>query len=483
MSAPADLREFISALEAKGELKRIPVEVSQDLEVTEVTDRCSKDPALNRALLFEKVRGQSAPILINAFGSMERMAIALGDPVESIADRLGSTIETELPVGLGDKIRKLGELSELVRFMPRTVKRAPSQEVVHQGDEVDLGRMPILKCWPDDGGRYITLPLVTTNHPVTGKRNLGMYRLQQFDRNTLGMHWQIHKGGAEHSRLAEATATRIPVSVSLGGPPVCVYAATAPLPPDLDELMFAGWLARCSVETVRCVTQPVEALAGAEYVIEGYVDPSEKRTEGPFGDHTGYYSLADGYPVLHVTAITHRKDPIYPATIVGMPPMEDWAIGKTTERIFLRLFQMVHSEVVDFDLPVEGVFANCVIISFRKKYPGHAHKIISAAWSTLQLSLTKFVIAVDHDCDVHDYRDVAFRALSNVDPTRDLTIAKGPLDVLDHSADHFAFGGKCGVDATRKWNSEGFLREWPPDIVMSDEVQALVSARWAEYGL
>ena len=484
--APRDLRGLVTALEGCAELRRVTAEVDADLEITEVVDRLSKaaDPGANLALLFERVRGHRVPVAINLFGSARRMAVALGaESLDAVADRLAALVSPELPRGVRAIAGRVRGAMEAAGARPRRVTQAPCQEVVRTGEAVRLSELPILRCWPEDGGRYVTLPLVITRDPLTGTRNVGMYRLQEYDDRTLGMHWQIHKGGAEHEERAAAQGRRIPVAVALGGEPAATYAASAPLPPGIDELLFAGWLMRGRVELVRGVTVDLDVPARAEIVLEGYVDPAERRLEGPFGDHTGYYSLADMYPVLHLTAITSRRDPVYPATVVGRPPMEDYWLGHATERIFLPLLRLVQPEIVDYHMPPQGVFHNCVIVSMRKRYPGQAAKVMFAVWSTMQLSTAKCVVVVDADIDPHDLAEVAFRALSNVDPRRDTVMVDGALDVLDHGGPGFARGSKIGIDATRKGRLDGYARDWPPDIVMDERVVALVTRRWEEYGL
>ena len=483
VTAPATMRDHIDAAEAMGELRRVTAEVSADLEITEITDRVSKAGAgANLGLFFERVRGHDMPVATNLFGSERRMALALGaSSLEEVGERLAALISPELPRGVRAVASRLRGAMEAAGAFPKRVERAPSQRIVLRGDDVKLTRLPILRCWPEDGGRYITLPLVITRDPVTGVRNVGMYRVQEYDDRTAGMHWQIHKGGAE--QMERAGTRRIPVCVAIGGEPAVTYAASAPLPPGIDELLFAGWLMRRRARIVRAVTCDLDVPAEADVVLEGWVDPGERRTEGPFGDHTGYYSLADEYPVLHVEAITMRDDAVWPATIVGRPPMEDYWLGHATERIFLPLLRMVQPEIVDYHMPAQGVFHNCVIVSMRKRYPGHAAKVMFAVWSTMQLSTAKCVVVVDADIDPHDLDEVAFRALSNVDPRRDTVIVDGALDVLDHGGPGFARGSKIGIDATRKGRLDGYAREWPPDIVMDPRIVALVDRRWREYGL
>lgn len=477
-----DLRDFISALERKNLLRRIKVEVDPVLEITEITDRVSK--AGGPALLFENVKGSSYPVLINAFGSFERMALALGvESLDEIGDRISELLSIqELPGGLWDKLKILPRLAEIASWAPKLVKNAPCQEVVHY-DDATLDIFPILKCWPGDGGRYITLPLVFSKDPETGARNLGMYRLQVFDGRTTGMHWHIHKNGAENYRKHQKMGKRMDVAVAIGGDPATIYAATAPLPRGIDEMLFAGFLRRQAVEMVKCLTVDLEVPAEAEIVLEGYVDLAEKRLEGPFGDHTGYYSLPDMYPVFHITCITHRKDAIYPATVVGKPPMEDCFLGKATERIFLPLLKLQLPEIVDINLPLEGVFHNCAIVSIKKSYPGQAKKVMSAIWGMGQMMFTKVIIVVDDHVNVHDMSEVWWRVFNNIDPKRDFLFVEGPLETLDHASPLPAYGSKVGIDATKKGPEEGHPREWPEEITMSDEIKQLVTARWQEYGL
>ena len=481
-----DLHEFVAYLERRKQLKRIKTPVSTDLEITEITDRVSKSRDKNYALLFENVQGFDIPVLINALGTEERMSWALGlNNLNELRDRMAGLVKPEVPEGMFDKLRKLGELSEVVRYRPKSVDAGPCQELVLTGDQVDLGKLPILKCWPQDGGRYITLPMVISRDPIKGIRNVGMYRLQVYDRNTVGMHWQIHKGGTEHQREAlRQGAQRLEVAVAIGSDPASIYAGSAPLPPGIDEIMFAGWLRHDRVEMVKCKTIDLEVPANAEIVLEGYVDPAEQRLEGPFGDHTGYYSLADQYPVMHVTAITRRRRPIYATTVVGHPPQEDYWLGKATERLFLPLMQLVVPEIVDVNMPAEGVFHNVVVVSIKKRFPGQARKVMYGLWGLMLLSLSKFVIVVDADVDVQDLGEVLFHVGSNVDPRRDTVVVEGPLDALDHSADHFAYGTKMGIDATRKDPVlDRFPRDWPEDIKMAPEIVELVDRKWKQYGL
>lgn len=475
-----DLQHFIEELDKRGELKRISTPVSNDLEITEITDRVSK--AYGPALLFENVEGYDMPVLTNAYGSFERMCYSLG--VEDLDD-IGAEIITflqppEIPTSMFDKLKALPKVAQIANFMPKTVKKGICQEVVHE--DPDLNTLPVLKCWPDDGGPFVTLPLVFTKDPVSGKRNVGMYRMQIFDSKTTGMHWHLHKHGADHYRGNQAKQQRMEVAVALGGDPAITYAATAPLPKDIDEMFFAGFLRKEPVELVKCKTVDIEVPANAEIIIEGYVDPTETRLEGPFGDHTGYYSLADQYPVFHVTCITHRKNPVYPATIVGKPPQEDCYLGKATERIFLPLLKMQLPEIQDMNLPLEGVFHNCAIVSIDKTYPGHAKKVMHAIWGMGQMMFTKLIIVVDKTVDVQNLSEVMWKVFNNIDAKRDLTIVEGPLDILDHASPMANLGHKLGVDATKKWPSEGYTRQWPDDIEMSDDVKAMVDRKWKEYG-
>lgn len=481
-----NLGEFVDYLDRRGQLRRVRAPVSAHLEIAEITDRVSKSRDHNYALLFENVRGYDMPLLINAMGNAERMAWALGmEDLEQLRHRMAKLIKPEVPRGFLDTVSKLGELSEVVRYRPRTVESGPCQELVLTGEEVNLTKIPVLTCWPDDGGPYITLPMVISRDPHRGSRNVGMYRLQVYDRQTIGMHWQIHKGGAEHQRLAlEKGQQRIEVAVAIGCDPASIYASSAPLPPGIDEIMFSGWLRRERVEMVKCKTIDLEVPAHAEIVLEGWVDPAEQRLEGPFGDHTGFYSLADMYPVMHVQAITMRKKPIYATTIVGKPPQEDVWLGKATERLFLPLIQLILPEVVDYSMPPPGTFHNLVIVSIKKRYPGQARKVMYGMWGLMLLSLSKYIWVVDEDVNVHNIDEVLFHVTSNTDPRRDCVFVEGPLDALDHAADHFAYGSKMGIDATRKHPTlDRFPREWPRDVEMAEEVVEMVTRRWKEYKL
>jgi len=480
-----DLREFIENLENRGELKRITEEVDANLEITEITDRVSKMKGKdNVALLFENVKGYDMPVLMNAFGSYERMSLALGvEKLDDIADELREFLK--LPyMTMQNKMNLVTLIPKIKRAInfPKYVKDAPCQEVVTE--EPNLDKIPILKCWPKDGGAFVTLPLVFTKNPATGKRNVGMYRLQKYDKNTTGMHWHIHKNGAENFRaIKEKGGDKIEVAVAIGTDPVLTYAATAPLPKDIDEMVFAGFLRHKSVELVKCKTVDLEVPATAEIILEGYVKVDEERIEGPFGDHTGYYSLADNYPVFHITCITHRKNPIYFATVVGKPPMEDCYLAKASERIFLPLLQQMIPEVVDINMPLEGVFHDCVIVSIKKTYPMQARKVMHAFWGMGQMMNVKMIIVVDAHVNVQDLSEVWWRVYNNIDAKHDLEIVEGPLDVLDHSSPMAKWGAKLGIDATKTWPEEGHTREWPDEIEMTAEIKKTVDEKWERLGL
>jgi 4-hydroxy-3-polyprenylbenzoate decarboxylase len=477
-----DLREFVRALEKAGELKRIPFEVDPHLEITEFADRSVKHGG--PAFLFEKPKGSSVPVLINAFASNKRMEIALEvDSVDEVARRITEFLEMRMPQGLLNKLKMLPKLAEIGAFFPKIVTDGPCKEVIKK-DGFALSDYPILHCWPQDGGRFITLPLVFSKNPETGKRNCGMYRLQVYDDRTTGMHWQTHKQGAEHHRrLIAAGKKRMDVAVAIGADPATMYSAILPLPPDLDEMMIAGFLRGKPVEMVKCEMSDIEVPANAEIVLEGYLELGEMRTEGPFGDHTGFYSLADEYPVFHITCVTQRKDPIYATTIVGPPPMEDFYMGKAIERIFLPLMRMQLPEVRDVCMPPEGIFHNLILISIRKSYPGHARKVMHAIWGLGQAMFSKCIVVVDEDVDVQNVSEVAWKALNNIDPERDIQFVMGPVDSLDHSSRLVNYGSKMGVDATKKWPGEGFTRPWPDVIKMSPEVQTRVDQLWMKAGL
>lgn len=481
-----DLREFINALESRGMLKRIKTPVDCNLEITEITDRVSKmEGKKNVALLFENVKGYDMPVLMNAFGSMERLALAFGvNDIEEIPNELREILR--LPyISLQNKMDLIHIIPTAKRAInfPKYVKKAPCQEVVIT-DNPTLDKFPILKCWPQDGGPFITLPLVFTRNPKTGKRNVGMYRLQKYDGQTTGMHWHLHKDGASNYRAyQEMGKDKIEVAVATGTDPVITYAATAPLPRDIDEMVFAGFLRKKSVEMVKCKTVDVEVPACSEIVLEGYVNIGETRREGPFGDHTGYYSLADDYPVFHITCITHRKNPIYSATIVGKPPMEDCFLAKATERIFLPLLQQTLPEIRDINFPLEGVFHDCVMVSIKKTYPQQAKKVMHAIWGMGQMMFTKMIIVVDEHVDVQKEKEVWWRVFNNIDAKHDIVMVEGPLDALDHSSPMAKWGTKIGIDATKTWPEEGHTREWPDEINMSDDIKKLVDAKWQELGL
>ncbi len=477
------LRDFVARLEAAGELRRIEQPLSTELEIAELSRRAMQaEPARNKALLFTNVRGHSMPVLTNLFGSARRMAWALHvEELETLRRNLAALLDTRPPEDLRSALKRGAELASAMRaagLKPRRVRRAPVQEVIER-EAPSLDALPILTTWPLDGGPFITLPQVITRNPRTGVRNVGMYRLQKVDERTLIVHWQRHKGGAEHERLArELGESRIPAAIVLGGDPACIWSASAPLPPDVDEYLLAGWLRGEPVPFVPCVSQPLEVPAEADVVIEGYVDLTDYRDEGPFGDHTGYYTPVERFPAFHVTAITRRREPIYPATVVGPPPMEDYWMGKATERLFLPLLQLFLPEVVDFSMPAAGVFHNLVLVSIRKRYPGHARKVIFGLWGLALLSLAKAIVVVDEWVDVQNPMEAAWQALGNVDWSRDVVITDGPVDQLDHASYREAFGGKIGVDATAKWPEEGYTRGWPQVARMDEAVVERMAALW-----
>ncbi|RUM33963.1 MAG: menaquinone biosynthesis decarboxylase [Archaeoglobus sp.] len=474
-----DLREFIEKLEREGELARVTQEFSPILEITEIADRVVKSGG--KAILFEKPKGYSIPVLINAFGTEKRMKIALEvERFEEIGEKLVELTKFR-PSSLLDGIKSLGAIKDVAAFIPKTVKskKAPCKEVV---EEPDLKKFPILKCWPKDGGKFITLPVVITRDPETGELNAGMYRMQVFDSKTTGMHWQIHKHGALHlKKLIEKGDKKLEVAVAIGVDPAILYASTAPIPENLSEFMFAGFIRGKRVKLVECETVDLKVPATAEIVLEGYVKADEFRIEGPFGDHTGYYTPPEPYPVFHVECVTRREDPIYHATVVGKPPMEDAWLGKATERIFLPLIRVIHPEIVDINLPVEAAFHNLAIVSIRKRYPGHAKKVMFALWSMGMLSLTKTVIVVDDDVNVQNLKEVLWAVMSRFDPAKDAIIVPScPIDSLDHSTYMPNLGGKLGIDATKKWKDEGFAREWPEVVEMSREVKEKIDGFWEE---
>ncbi|MHB9130902.1 MAG: menaquinone biosynthesis decarboxylase [Armatimonadota bacterium] len=473
------LADFVAQLEKRGELLRVTAEVDPYLEITELADRLVKRGG--PALLIEHPKGAAFPLAIGLYGTMARAEFALGSSMEQLMERMRGWVRTEPPTTMVDKLKQLPRLAQLAGYLPKTVSSAACQQVVMETP--DLTKLPVMTCWPGDGGPFFTLPMVFTKDPETGKRNCGMYRMQVFDGQTTGMHWQIHKTGARHYAIHEARNERMPVAVAVGGDPAITYSSTAPLPDGVDEMIFAGFLRERPVEMVRCKTCDLEVPADVDFVIEGYVDPVERRREGPFGDHTGYYSLADDYPVFHVTCITHRRDAIYPSTIVGRPPMEDGYLGKITERLFLPLLQMMVPEIVDLNLPIAGAFHNLAIVSINKQYPGHARKVMHAIWGLGQLSNTKTVIVVDHEVNVQDIDEVIWRVGNHIDPERDTQFTLGPVDVLDHASRMPAYGSKMGIDATKKWPGEGFTREWPEEIRMSDEVIHHVDNLWKSLNL
>ncbi len=474
------LDEFIDRLEQAGELIRIKTPVSADLEIAEITDRVSKLPlAHNKALLFENVEGSRFPLVINLFGHPRRMAWALGaEDLDELNQRLGKLIDPRLPKGMNAVMNRAGEMLGALRSIglgPSVTKNAPVQEVVIT-ENPDVNIFPILKCWPHDGGKYITLTSVITREPDTGTRNVGMYRVQVYDGQTLGLHWQRHKGGREHQQVAQETGkTKIPVAIALGGDPAAMWCGSAPLPPNIDEYLLAGWLRGKPVQFVKCVTQDLEVPADAEIVIEGWFDPNEQRMEGPFGDHTGFYTPQDLFPVMHVTAITHRQDAIYPTTIVGKPPQEDVWMGKATERLFLPLMKLFMGEIVDMNMPPEGIFHNLVIVSIKKRFPGHAQKVMYGLWGLGLMMLAKCLMIVDADVDAQNLETVARQVVENVDWRRDVTLVDGPVDQLDHSAIRDSYGGKIGIDATRKPGRAPFPQAMP---VNREAVTALIGDQW-----
>lgn len=474
--AYSSLREFMERLEREGELRRISIEVDPELEITEFADREMKRPDGGKALLFERPKGSKFPLLINAFGSRKRMAMALGvESVEKIAEEIGALMKAKPPTSFKQALSLIGQALDLRHAKPKLVSSGPCKEVVHKpGNGFSLDDLPILKCWPKDGGRFITLPVVITKDPDTGERNLGMYRMQKLDGWKTAMHWQLHKIGARHGRRAAELGQKIPVAVCLGGDPSYTFGAVAPLPDGLDEILFAGFLRKKSVELVKCETNDLEVPADCDFVIEGYVDPKELCKEGPFGDHTGFYTPVDDYPVFHVTAITHRRDPIYPATIVGVPPMEDFYIGEAIMRIFLPVFKLNFPEIVDMHLPAEGVLNNMVVVSIKKQYPWHAFKICHGLWGMGQMMFTKLVVVVDDGVDVHNLSEVMFHVCANIDPQRDVIFSKGPADSLDHAPNEANLGTKMGIDVTHKLPGEGYKRGWPELIRMDGPVRRRV---------
>jgi 4-hydroxy-3-polyprenylbenzoate decarboxylase len=485
------LQDFIAALDAAGELVRITHPVSVHLELCEIADRVSKMPGGGKALLFEHPvlrNGERSafPVGVNLFGSWRRMAMALGvEDLDQHGDRIRELLKTQVPDGLLGKLQLLPKLMEVAKFPPRVQSgRGSCQEVVWKGDEIDLDRIPVLTTWPEDGGPYITLTAVISKDPQRGIRNVGMYRVQQLSKNTVAMHWQRHKTGAEHFREMAAQGEVMPVCIVVGADPASVYSACAPLPPTIDEFLFAGFLRKSPVRLVKALTNDLEVPADAELVLEGYIDPREDLVvEGPFGDHTGYYSEADLYPRVHLTAVTMRRNMVYGTTIVGRPPMEDVYLGGATERIFLPLLQMTTPEIVDYHMPAEGIFHNLVFVSIRKQYPGQAYKVMHALWGQGLMSLAKVIVVVDEWVDVRNPQEAWWVALNNIDPQRDVTFTMGPVDVLDHASRAFTYGSKMGIDATKKMPEEGFTRSWPAVIEMAPEVKAKVDAMWPRLGL
>ncbi|MCL1998316.1 MAG: menaquinone biosynthesis decarboxylase [Turicibacter sp.] len=474
-----DLQHFMKKLERSGELFRVKARVSAKLEITEITDRISKRNG--PALLFENVANSEFPVLINIFGSYRRMSMALGaKSLEAIEHDIGALINMSNYMKFTGLLKQTAQVPRLAGLLPVKIKKAAAQEVV---EEPDLRRLPILKCWPGDGGRFITMPLVFTRDPETGQQNVGMYRMQVFDKKTTGMHWHKHKDGNEIYEKYRAKGLSMPISVAIGADPATIYAATAPLPKIVNEIMFAGYLRKFPVPMVKSVTNEIYVPANSEFVLEGFVDTTEPlRKEGPFGDHTGYYSEVDDYPVFHLTKITRKRNPVYNATIVGKPPMEDCYMGKATERLFLPLLKMIAPEIRDVSFPLEGVFHNCVIVSIDKRFPAHAKKVMNTIWGQGQMMYTKMIIVVDKDINPHDYSTVAWKVFNNIDAKRDVVISEGPLDALDHSSPMRLMGHRMGIDATKKWQSEGYDRDWPDDIAMSEEVVKMVDARWKSYG-
>jgi len=485
------LNEFVQALDAAGELVRVRQPVKAHLELCEIADRVMKQSGGGPALLFEHVvlRDGSRsrfPLGINLFGSMSRMAMSLGvERLDDHGDRITKLMDLKVPEGIMGKLSMLPRLMEVAKFPPRMQQGTPPcQEVVWRGDEVDLDQLPIITCWPEDGGPYITFPMVITKDPKRGIRNVGMYRVQQLGKNTLAMHWQRHKVGAAHWREMAEKGERMSVVIAIGADPASMYSASAPLPPTVDEFIFAGFLRQKPVKLAKALTCDLEVPADADFVLEGYIDPAEALvTEGPFGDQTGFYSLADLYPLVHVTTVTMRRNPIFPATIVGRPPMEDFYLGHATERIFLPLLKLTIPEIVDYHMPAEGIFHNLVFVSIRKEYPGQAYKVMNALWGQGLMSLAKVLVVVDDWVNVRNPQEAWWVALNNIDPERDTRFTMGPMDVLDHSSRAFTYGSKMGIDATRKLPEEGFTREWPPVIEMDDATKRAVDAMWPSLGI
>ena len=477
-----NLAEFLRALEADGDLVRVRREVSPRLEIAEIADRAVKGDG--PALLFENVSGSAMPVAINLFASRRRTLRALGiGSWEEWDERLEPLLDPKPPEGLVEKLKAIPKLTDLASVFPKTVRSAPCQEVVETGDAVDLSKLPVLTCWPGDAGPFITLPLVITRDPATRKVNVGVYRMQVFDRNTTGMHWQKHKDGAGQARGYERDGRKMEVAVAIGADPATVFSGVAPLPPGISEFLFAGFLRGEGVSLVSGKTVDVPVPAEAEIVLEGFVEPGERRREGPFGDHTGFYSLDDDFPVLHVTAVTRRREPVYLTTIVGKPPMEDGFLGEAVERLFLPLVRRMIPELVDMHLPVEGIFHNLMLVSIDKRYPGHARKTMHAIWGTGQMMFTKTIVVFDRDANLRDLPGMLWRALTAIDPERDIEFVHGPVDELDFASRLPCYGSKMGIDATRKWKEEGFTRRWPDEIVMSEEVRRSIDSIWPELNI
>ena len=481
-----DLQSFVKLLDETGNLTRISVEVDPHLEITEITKRVTRN--YGPALLFEHVKDSTIPVLINTFGTFERLNLAFQvndmDEIGTKITKLMDLIKERPPSGIIPKLKALGKLKEVSKISPKPVKNAPCQEVVLEGDQANLDLLPIITCWPEDAGPFITLSMVITKNPENGVRNIGLYRLQKFDSKTLGMHWQLHKGGAEHFNIAKERGEKIPVAIAIGADPVTVFSASAPLPPDFDEYIFSCFVRNAQLEIVETISGGLEVPANSEIVLEGYVDPNEPlRKEGPFGDHTGFYSLEDDYPVFHLERITMKKNPIYITTVVGVPPQEDYFLGYATERIFLPLIRLTLPEVVDYHMPPEGIFHNLVFVSIKKKFPGHARKVVNGLFGLGLMMLAKVIVIVDEDVNIRNTKEAWWVILNNIDPQRDVFFTEGPMDALDHSSRNFAYGSKMGIDATTKWKDEGFTREWPTKIVMNKETIDLVTKKWQSYGI
>jgi len=486
-----NISQFLSAIDRAGELTRIAEPVKARLELCEIADRAMKQTGGGKALYFENVVLDSGersqfPVVINLFGSMRRISLALGvDDLDEIGQRITEMLDLKVPEGIIGKLAMLPRLLELGKFPPRIKSGKPAcQEIVLKGEEVDLSKLPIITCWPEDGGPYITLPMVISKDPKRGIRNVGMYRVQDTGPRTLAMHWQRHKVGAAHWREMAEKGERMPVVIAIGADPASVYSASAPLPPTIDEFLFAGFLRKSPVSLAKAVSCELEVPVEAEFVIEGYIDPAEPLViEGPFGDHTGFYSEADLYPQVHVTALTMRRKPVYATTIVGRPPMEDYYLGHATERIFLPLLKLTIPEIVDYHMPAEGIFHNLVFVSIDKQYPGQAYKVMNALWGQGLMALAKVIVVLDKEVDVRNVQEAWWVALNHIDPERDVRFSMGPIDVLDHSARAFTYGSKMGIDATRKWPEEGFTRNWPKRIEMDADTKKRVDAIWPNLGL